>query len=83
MTGLYQIQQAGIEGDPFALIPSGEIWGLVEFLSYQRVRAGYEPQAAFYKVSFPHVDADSARRLMQDWRSAEARPTVHPAAAKT
>lgn len=80
MTEMFKIQQTGDGAIPFALIPSADIWSLMEYLSYQRMRVHYEPHAAFYKVSFPHIEAPVAQQFMDDWRASLTRRDLEPAA---
>jgi len=78
MTTLYHVQKIDESGIPFALIPSGDIWGLMEYLSFQRVRVHYQPHATFFKVSFPHIDPEAAQQFMDDWRASKNRPQSDP-----
>ena len=37
-----QVQKSDKNGLPFAIVPSGCMWHLVEYLSYQRIAVSYE-----------------------------------------
>ena len=80
MPELYRIQHKNQDDIPFALIPSSDIWSFVEYLSFQRVRAHYEPHATFFKVSLPHIDPAAAQQFMDDWRSSQNRIAHEPLA---
>jgi len=43
------------------------MWDLVEYLSYQRVVVNYEYHASYFTVTFPHMDAESAQRILDEW----------------
>ena len=72
MTTLYHVQKIDESGIPFALIPSGDIWGLMEYLSFQRVVVTYQYHASHFTVTFPRMDAECAQLILDEWVHAGA-----------
>ena len=58
---------ADAAGVPHAEVPCTSMWDLVEYLSYQRVAVTYQYRASHFIVAFPHQDADSAQRVLDEW----------------
>ena len=56
---------------PVAHVPEHAVWGVVEYLSYQRVRVSYSYEGDHFTVKFLQSDAETAQRLMDEWSSAE------------
>ena len=59
-------------GCPTAQVPFPCMWDLVEYLSYQRVVVNYEYHASYFTVTFPHMDGESAQRILDEWVHAGA-----------
>ncbi|HUO09242.1 MAG TPA: hypothetical protein VM008_13125 [Phycisphaerae bacterium] len=60
-------------GVPYAEVPLDVMWGLVEYLSWQRVLASYNFATTHFTVTFPHLDAVTAQKLLDDWDAAQDR----------
>jgi hypothetical protein len=58
---------------PCAKVPADAMWDLVEYLSWQRVQAVYNFATPSFTVSFPHLDVETAQRLLDGWRIAAER----------
>jgi hypothetical protein len=55
---------------PYAEVPFPCMWDLVEYLSYQRIAVSYQYHASHFTVSFPRLDLESVRRILNNWSSA-------------
>jgi hypothetical protein len=55
---------------PRATVPNKWIWDLVEYLSILRTRATYSYSAQQFVVSFPCMNLNQARELLEDWAGA-------------
>lgn len=60
------------DGLPCAQVPFDCMWGLVEYLSYQRVMANYQYHASHFTVTFPRMDMETAQRVLDEWVHADA-----------
>lgn len=67
------ILQSEPSGIPYAEVPLDVMWGLVEYLSWQRVLASYNFATTHFTVTFPHLDAASAQKLIDDWDASQDR----------
>lgn len=57
----------GRDGLPVAHVPASCMWGLVEYLSFQRVSVTYHFHDDHFEVVFPKSDLATAERLLNDW----------------
>ena len=58
-------------GLPFIEVPHKNMWELVEYLSMQRPAVKYAYHPNCFTVSFLHLDATTAQRLLDDWNPGE------------
>src|SRR6185295_17910287 len=82
-----QVQLGADRGVPFVDVPLGEMWELVEYLSWHRVLANYDYAETHFRVSFPHLDLGAAQSLIAQWEQVKAHPVQvfgqeHPAHQK-
>ena len=56
---------------PFARVPEGGLWNLVEYLSFQRVHVVYHFEKGDLHVTFPTLGPAAAQRILDDWAHAE------------
>ena len=68
-----RVLQSKPSGVPYAEVPLDVMWGLVEYLSWQRVLASYNFATTHFTVTFPHLDIASAQKLMDDWDATQDR----------
>jgi len=57
-------------GLPEARIPNEHIWGLVEHLSFHRVRVSYNYDSEQFLVCFHQSDVAEAQALLDEWAKA-------------
>ena len=55
-------------GTPYLYVPGEAMWSLLEFLSWQRVRASYTYETNRCAVYFLYADLQTARRLIDEWQ---------------
>ena len=67
----------GPEGSPVAYVPTSCMWGLVEYLSFQRVSVTYHFERDHFDVVFPKSDIATAERLLEDWAHGRALAAGH------
>jgi hypothetical protein len=66
-----EIRMAEKTGIPYALVPEDAMWSLVEYLAVQRVQVSYSYQDGRFSVCFPHLTAEPAQQLLDDWHAFE------------
>jgi hypothetical protein len=54
-------------GLPYAIVPTKDMWDLVEYLSFQRMAVTYEYRADHFTVCFLKTDVATAQRLLDEW----------------
>lgn len=57
-------------GLPEARIPNEHIWGLVEYLSFHRVRVSYNYDSERFLVCFHQSDLAAAQAMLDEWAKA-------------
>ena len=75
------VSMASDTDHPFATIPEHQVWDLVEFMSFARVRVSYTYDNAAFRVNFLQVGMEQAQRLLNDWAgldSFDAMEVFHP-----
>jgi len=53
------------------------MWGLVEYLSFQRVSVTYHFENDHFEVVFPKSDIATAERLLEDWAHSDTLAVPH------
>jgi hypothetical protein len=65
------VQVSEQTGLSFVQVAHEDMWELVEQLSNQRAAVHYTYQTEYFTVSFLHLDAAAAQRLLDDWHPNE------------
>ena len=72
-----QVRVSEINQLPYALVPRGAMWSLVEFLAFQRIRVTYSYFPSYFTVTFLNMSVEAAQQVLDDWGRMEEKASAN------